>query len=125
MSNQIFNVIQLLQLVTLCCQGKSDLAEMKCKEYILDFKNAVRIIVSSHDFWPLKIAMFEYIINCYMNSNDPKSMQQPQEEENAEEDEPVENAVDESDIGLLLQLIEVINHDFEAYLAEQFSVNTI
>lgn len=125
MSNQIFNVIQLLQLVTLCCQGKSDLAEMKCKEYILDFKNAVRIIVSSHDFWPLKIAMFEYIINCYMNSNDPKFMQQPQEEENAEEDEPVENAVDESDIGLLLQLIEVINHDFEAYLAEQFSVNTI
>jgi hypothetical protein len=47
---------------------------MKCKEYILDFKNAVRIIVSSHDFWPLKIAMFEYIINCYMNSNDPKFM---------------------------------------------------
>lgn len=81
MSVQIFNVIQLLKLITLCCNGKSPVAEAKCRENILDFKNAVRLIKTCGDFWPLKIALFEYIINAYMYSNDPNFMRKPTEEE--------------------------------------------
>jgi hypothetical protein len=31
----------------------------------------------SQDFWPLKIAIFDYISNCYMDSNDPEFMKKP------------------------------------------------
>ena len=87
MSVQIFNVIQLLKLITLCCNGKSPVAEAKCRENILDFKNAVRLIKSCQDFWPLKIALFDYIINAYFQSNDPQFMRKPTEEEQNEEDD--------------------------------------
>lgn len=63
--------------MTLCCQGKSDFAEIKSKESILNFKSAAHIIEMSKDFWPLKIALFEYIINAYMESADPKFMAKP------------------------------------------------
>lgn len=78
MSIAIFNVIQLLQLVTLCCHGKSDLAEKKCKESILNFRVAVNIINMSKDFWPLKIAVLNYITNAYMDSSDPTFMKKPE-----------------------------------------------
>ena len=44
MSIPIFNVIQLLKLVTICCAGKADFSEAKCKESILNFKAAANMI---------------------------------------------------------------------------------
>lgn len=90
---------------------------MKSKESILNFKSAAHIIEMSRDFWPLKIALFEYIIHAYMESADPKFMAKPQEEEQPEEEEAPENSEDNSDVGILLKLIKVLNDDYENYLA--------
>jgi hypothetical protein len=67
----------LLKLVTLCCDGKSDFAEEKCKESILNFKVAANIIIMAKELWPLKISIFDYIINAYMDSHDPEFMARP------------------------------------------------
>jgi hypothetical protein len=40
----IFNVIQLLKLMTLCCEGKSQTAEQRAKDSVLSFKVAQSII---------------------------------------------------------------------------------
>ena len=37
MNTEIFNVVQLIQLVNICCQGKSEIAEKYAKQYILSF----------------------------------------------------------------------------------------
>lgn len=50
---------------------------MKCKENILNFKAAVNMIKMSKELWPLKIALFEYIIATYMDSSDPNFMKKP------------------------------------------------
>jgi hypothetical protein len=89
---------------------------MKCKESILNFKAAANMIKMSEDFWPLKIAVFNYIINCYMECSDPSFMAKPAEDNQAEEEEVSENVVDDSDVGVLLRLIEILNKDFEDYL---------
>jgi hypothetical protein len=64
----------------------------------------------------LKVALFEYIINAYMESADPKFMAKPEEEEEEEKEDIAENAVDDSDVGVLLRLIEILNTDLEDYL---------
>lgn len=69
----------------------------------------------SNDFWPLKIAVFDYIIHAYLDSSDPDFMKAPEEED--ADDEPNENQVDETDIGVLLSLISIMIADYEAYLA--------
>ena len=42
---EIFNVMQLISLVTLCCEGKSEIAENMCKQYICTFQVCGNIIV--------------------------------------------------------------------------------
>jgi hypothetical protein len=44
-SIEIFNLMTCLDLLSLCCEGKSDQAEIKCQTEILTLKNAVRILV--------------------------------------------------------------------------------
>lgn len=117
MSIPIFNVIQLLQLVTLCCSGKSDFAEKKCKESILNFKVAVNIINMSRDFWPLKIAVFSYITNAYMDSNDPNFMKKPEAPEMEDAEELSEEQLAATDVNVLLRCIEILNKDIEDLLA--------
>jgi hypothetical protein len=76
------------------------------------------MITMSGDFWPLKIALFEYITNAYMDSADPKFMARPVEDgQEQEEEEVAENAIDDSDVGILLRLIAILNTDLEDYLA--------
>lgn len=41
MSIEIFNVIMCLKLMSLCCEGKSDLAEVKCQTEILNMQRAL------------------------------------------------------------------------------------
>lgn len=69
------------------------------------------------DMWPLKIALFDYIINIYMESSDPSFMAKPSAEDEADEEEVAENAVDDSDVGVLLRIIEILNKDYEDYLS--------
>ena len=45
MNISIFNVIELLKLVTLCCEGKSEIAERYSKQYILSFPVSGNMIV--------------------------------------------------------------------------------
>ena len=71
---------------------------IKSKESILNFKNAANIISMCEDMWPLKIALFDYIINIYM--------------------EVTEKDVDDSDVGVLLRIIEILNKDYEDYLSD-------
>ena len=92
--------------MSLCCQGKSVYAEIKCKE-VLNFKNAANIIGMSGDFWPLKIAVFEYIIESYFDSADPSFMAKPPEDDEQDDAEKPEG-VDESDVGILLMLIQIL-----------------
>jgi hypothetical protein len=89
---------------------------IKSKESILNFKNAANIIAMSEDMWPLKIALFDYIINIYMESSDPSFMAKPTAEDEADEEEAAENAVDDSDVGVLLRIIEILNKDYEDYI---------
>ena len=51
-----------------------------------------------------------------MESADPKFMAKPEEEEEEEKEDIAENAVDDSDEGVLLRLIEILNTDLEDYL---------
>ena len=116
MSVPIFNVIQLLQLVTLSCTGKSDFAEKKCKESILNFKVAVNIISMSRDFWPLKIAVFDYITNAYMDSNDPSFMGKPDDNGTDDAEELSEEQLAATDVNVLLKCIEILNKDMEDHI---------
>jgi hypothetical protein len=70
----IFNVIQLLKLMTLCCEGKSPTAEQRAKDSVLSFMVAQSIIQMSEDFWPLKIAIFNYLSHTYFDSDDASFM---------------------------------------------------
>jgi hypothetical protein len=123
MMTPIFNVISLLQLITLCCEGKSEIAEKKAKESVLSFKNSEKIIQMTEDFWPLKIAIFNYIIHCYIDSSDLTFMQQPgtggadELDSDGGEDGGTEPAQDETDISILLKLVENLNTDFESYIS--------
>jgi hypothetical protein len=122
MITQIFNVIQLLQLVTLCCEGKSEVAEKRAKESVLSFKVSANIIQMAEDFWPLKIAIYNYISHCYIDSQDPNFMKQPGtggaevEDDDGGEEGSAGQAADETDIAILLKLVENLNTDFETYI---------
>ena len=118
MSISIFNVIQLLKLISLCCEGKSDYAEIKCKE-VLNFKNAANIIHMADDFWPLKVAVFEYIIQSYFDSSDPTFMAKPIDDEPEVEEDADQNQDDDSDVGVLLKLIEICISDYSNYLEDR------
>ena len=109
--------------MSLCCQGKSDYAEIKCKE-VLNFKNAANIIGMSGDFWPLKIAVFEYIIASYFDSSDPSFMAKPPEEDEQDDTEKQEG-VDESDVGILLMLIQILISDYDNYLKGDIKQTTL
>ena len=67
--------------------------------------------------WPLKIAVFDYIINAYMDSNDPNFMKPP-DTNSKEEEEKGENQ--ESDFTILLIIIEILIKDFEDYLEDKY-----
>jgi len=49
------------------------------------------MIEMSKDLWPLKIEIFNYLINAYMDANDPNFMKKPEVDDQAEEEEVIEN----------------------------------
>ena len=68
---QIFNMLQLIDLVTLCCEGFSEIAEQYSKQYILSFSVCGNMIVEARNCWPLKKAVLRYVFHVFMESNDP------------------------------------------------------
>jgi hypothetical protein len=68
----------------------------------------------AEDFWPLKIAIYNYISHCYIDSQDPSFMQHPgsggADEKDSDGEEGGDNrASDETDVSILLKLVENLN----------------
>lgn len=83
MNISIFNVIQLIEVVTLCCQGKSEIAEKYTKLYILSFMVCGNMIVQSQDFWPVKKTVLEYAFHAFMDTADLAFLQNNNDDEDA------------------------------------------
>jgi len=82
MSIDVFNVTVCLNLLSMCCEGKSELAEMRCQGDIVDIHTAKELYENSGCLWPFKCCILKYISHCYLDSSsktlfsdpdDPKS----------------------------------------------------
>ena len=60
-TNPIMNIISCIELMSLCCEGKSDLAEQKCQNEILTLENTFKILEACEYFWPLKKILVDYL----------------------------------------------------------------
>jgi hypothetical protein len=67
--NETINIIALVELLSLCCEGKSDKAEEKCQKELLTLENATTIIKACDDFWPMKRTLVNYVWQCFLDSN--------------------------------------------------------
>ena len=72
MSIEVFNVIVCLNLMSLCCEGKSDLAEIKCQNEIMNMNTATTLFKKSGKFWPFKCAVIKYVSHLYLDSGNVK-----------------------------------------------------
>ena len=71
MSIEVFNVMVCLNLMSVCCEGKSDIAEQRCQEKIMNVTVALQLYRSSASLWPFKTALLSYIAHVYMDSGNP------------------------------------------------------
>lgn len=55
--------------MTLCCEGKSDIAERKCHSDIINMQVAYDLYQSSGRFWPIKSSLVNYVAHCYLDSS--------------------------------------------------------
>lgn len=65
----IFNIIKCIDLLSICCEGKSDIAELKCQTDVLPIENAYKILDACEYFWPLKFTVVNYITQCFLDSS--------------------------------------------------------
>ena len=68
MSIEVFNVIVCLNLMSMCCEGKSDLAEIKCQNEIINVHTAAILYRNAGKLWPFKCSILKYISHCYLDS---------------------------------------------------------
>lgn len=68
MSIEVFNVMVCLKLMSMCCEGKSDLAEIKCQNDIVNLKTALKLYEASGRLWPFKCSILKYVCHCYLDS---------------------------------------------------------
>ena len=61
--------MSFVDLLSLCCEGKSDVAEQKCQDEIITLPSALRIIEACDYFWPLKKTFVDYVWQCFLDSN--------------------------------------------------------
>ena len=71
-TNPIMNLISCVELLGLCCEGKSDLAEEKCQTEVMTLENSFNIIKACDYFWPLKKCFLDYVWQCFLDSNSKK-----------------------------------------------------
>jgi hypothetical protein len=65
---EVFNVIQCILLMSICCEGKSELAEIKCQSEIMNMTTALKLYKNSARMWQFKSALLTYISHCYLDS---------------------------------------------------------
>jgi len=58
-----------VELFSLCCEGKSDVAEAKCQTEVITLDNAFAIIKTCEYFWPLKRIFTDYVWQTFLDSN--------------------------------------------------------
>ena len=57
------------------------------------------MLVAAKDFWPLKLALLEYVVHCFMDSADPGFLSRSvDDEESAEQENGDEEDQGESDV---------------------------
>ena len=126
MNIQIFNIIQLVQLVQVCCQGKSEIAEAYTKQFILPFAVCAATIIQARDFWPVKVALLKYVYDAFMDTADASFLQPPKGDDSfAADDANGGEEAEESEVTILLKIVENLNEDFEAYLNDEIVDHTL
>jgi hypothetical protein len=78
-TNPIINIMALVDLLSLCCEGKSDIAEQKCTE-VITLESAYNIILACEYFWPLKRQFVDYVWQCFLDSNSKSIFAHPNEQ---------------------------------------------
>jgi hypothetical protein len=68
-SNKIINISALIDLLSLCCEGKSDKAEEQCQKELMTLENCLKIVKACEYFWPLKRTIVNYVWQCFLDSN--------------------------------------------------------
>jgi hypothetical protein len=68
-----------VNLLSLCCEGKSDLAEQKCQTEVITLDNAYSIIKACEYFWPLKQTFVDYVWQTFLDSNSKTIFVEPYE----------------------------------------------
>jgi hypothetical protein len=69
-------LIEFLELLSVCCAGKSDIAELRCQNDILNLENSDFIIFNCGKMWPLKKSVVDYVLHTFLDSGDKKLMHQ-------------------------------------------------
>ena len=103
MSIEVYNVMVCLDLMSICCEGKSDLAEVKCQTYIVNLSTALELYEASAKLWPFKCSMLKYICHCYLDSGNSNLFSIKENREN---------------VRCLKKVIELIKDDLEIIQAE-------
>ena len=68
MSMEVFNVMVCLNLMSVCCEGQSELAEQKCQNDIVNLETALILYRESGILWPFKCVIVNYVRHCYIDS---------------------------------------------------------
>jgi len=77
---EIFNLLEFLRLVSICCAGKSGEAEQIAQTKIMTFPMSYKLYTmvgntinpekGQSQFWPLKSAILVYVWNTFLDSDD-------------------------------------------------------
>ena len=58
---EIFNIIVCLNLMSMCCEGKSDVAENRCQTEILNMPTALHLSKIGGRLGPFKCSIIRYV----------------------------------------------------------------
>jgi hypothetical protein len=103
MSIEVFNVMVCLNLMSVCCEGKSDMAEIKCQNDIVNVQTALTLYQNAGKLWPFKSTVLKYIMHCYLDSGNEQLFSRQHNPKNIES---------------LLAIIELIKDDMVVILDE-------
>lgn len=82
------------------------------------------MLVACQDFWPLKHALLDYVVHCFMDTADPNFLIETKDDEEEEEIKQGEDQ-GESDVQTLLNIVDNLNDDFERYLDDSILDHTL
>ena len=109
----------MINLVTLCCKGKSEIAERQSKLYILSFRVCGNLVAMAENFWPVKLAVLNYTVESIMDTSDPNFLCVKKSHDDSHEAANEEGEEVETDLQTLLKIVESLNSDFEMFLRDE------